>query len=103
LAILVIRDRGLEVKAEFFDTRWEALSGFDKYQAPEDKTPKPACLDEMLKAAEKLSEPFPFVRCDFYAVGDKLYFGELTFTPAGGLHTSETEIDGKSMAEYLQI
>lgn len=35
--------------------------------------------------AEKLSEDFPCVRVDFYNVGGKIYFGELTFTSYGGL------------------
>lgn len=47
--------------------------------------PRPACLDEMIAAARKLSKPFPEVRVDLYAVGGKLYFGEMTFTSLGGM------------------
>ena len=45
----------------------------------------------MLSAAEKLASPFPIVRVDFYNVGEKLYFGELTFTSHGGLMINYTE------------
>ena len=39
----------------------------------------------MILIARKLSEDFAFVRVDFYEVGDQIYFGELTFTPYGGI------------------
>ena len=56
-----------------------------------------------MEISKILSSPFPFVRCDFYVIGDKLIFGELTFTPAGGVLTSQTLIHGKDMGELLNI
>lgn len=44
----------------------------------------PSCLDQMIEVAEGLSEDFPFVRVDFFLVGDSFKFAELTFTPASG-------------------
>ena len=38
----------------------------------------------MMKAAAILAEGFPQVRVDFYDIDGKLYFGEMTFTSAGG-------------------
>lgn len=35
----------------------------------------------MLKYAKKLSAEFAFVRVDFYEFNEKIYLGELTFTP----------------------
>ena len=46
--------------------------------------PKPKHLEEMIQHAENLSKRFPFVRVDFYDTPQQVYFGELTFTPAGG-------------------
>lgn len=46
--------------------------------------PKPFDLDQMISVAEKLAAPFPFVRVDLYEVCQKIYFGELTFTPGDG-------------------
>ncbi len=51
--------------------------------------PKPECLDEMLKIASKLSEPFPEVRVDFYIVNNKPIIGELTFSTGYGYFTDE--------------
>lgn len=45
----------------------------------------PKHLDEMMAMAKALAEPFPFVRVDFYEVGDKVYLGEMTFYSGGGM------------------
>ena len=102
-AILVMHDREVGVKTEFFSEKWEKLENTKKYALPEKGSIKPGCLEEMLEVSRKLSNPFPFVRCDFYIVNDKLYFGEMTFTPAGGLYLSKTNIDGKDMTNFLNI
>ena len=64
--------------------------------APDDlKIENPECVKKVFEYAEKLSAPFPFVRVDFYVVGEKVYFGELTFTPSAGLDGSrlrETDV-----------
>lgn len=69
----------------FYDMDWNLLP-FGK-TIPHDPTldiPKPEMFDEMKKIAKDLCKPFQFVRVDLYQVGGKVYFGELTFFPAGG-------------------
>lgn len=44
----------------------------------------PKNIDEMISVAEKLSEPFEFVRVDLYNVDGKIVFSELTFHSGGG-------------------
>ena len=102
-AIFVMHDRGQQIKTEFFDTKWNRLDNSKKYADVVLSTPKPKCLDKMIEISKKISHPFPFVRCDFYIVDEKLYFGEMTFTPAGGLYTSQTIVDGKEMGELLNL
>jgi len=46
--------------------------------------PKPDNLERLIYCARKLSQPFEFVRMDFYLSSDKIYLSEYTFTPAGG-------------------
>lgn len=46
---------------------------------------KPTNFDLMVEYAKKLSSEFKFVRVDFYEVNNKVYLGELTFTPGAGL------------------
>lgn len=48
------------------------------------RSEKPKHLDEMIWIAERLAEPFPFVRVDFLLAGDRFYTGELTFSPSAG-------------------
>lgn len=70
----------------FFDRNWE-LQRLNRQgkAAPKDfSIPKPEGIDQLFDYAERLSKPFPFVRADFYLEDGKAYFGELTFTPAGG-------------------
>ena len=45
----------------------------------------PSNLNKMIILAEKLSEGKVFMRVDFYNVNGRIYFGELTFFPAGGI------------------
>lgn len=52
---------------------------------------KPEKLAMMLKIAEKLSDGFLFVRVDLYEVDGRVYFGELTFTPATGVMNHFTD------------
>ncbi len=45
----------------------------------------PDNIDEMIAIAEKLSKGFRFLRVDLYDISGQIYFGELTFYPAGGV------------------
>ncbi|MGN0515892.1 ATP-grasp fold amidoligase family protein [Eubacterium sp.] len=69
----------------FYDMDWN-LMPFGK-SIPHNPTvvvPKPYMFDEMKRIAKVLCKPFQFVRVDLYQVGGRIYFGELTFFPAGG-------------------
>ena len=41
-------------------------------------------LKQMVKISKILSSKFEFARIDFYLVKNKIYFGEITFTPQAG-------------------
>lgn len=72
-------------KQQFFDLEWNQLP--IRYVAsPGDEVyPRPDNLKEMISVAEKLSAEFEFVRVDLYNVNNKIYFGEMTFTPNNGV------------------
>ena len=62
----------------YYTMSWERIV----YKEDESQDfPRPKSFDEMVQIARKLSSPFPFVRLDFYEVGGKPIFGEMTFTP----------------------
>ncbi len=87
LYIMICYDRKESGAAKYiyFDRNW-IFQPFDKENQ---KLPigfnssKPKILDELLEYAGILSKGFPFVRVDFYVINDKIYLGELTFTPCG--------------------
>ncbi len=69
----------------FYDMEWNLLPfGKDIPHDPSLEIPKPEMFEEMKKIALDLCKPFQYVRVDLYQVGKKVYFGELTFFPAGG-------------------
>ena len=69
----------------FYDMDWNLMPfGKELEHNPNIEVEKPEGFEEMKEIAEKLSKPFTFVRVDLYQVGGKIYFGELTFFPAGG-------------------
>lgn len=104
LAILILaRSETDGTAAVFMSPEWQLISDVSsKYKRvilPE----KPECLDEMVKAAEILAEPFPFVRVDFYQQNGQAILGEMTFTPAAGINPAETILAGKTMGECISL
>jgi len=64
---------------------------------------KPQSFDKMLDYCRKLSKGFPYVRMDFYDIDGKVYFGEMTFTPAGGLAKYYNDEGQKKLGEMIKI
>lgn len=70
-----------------FDMEWNKLDWtFEDYPEFPYEVPKPQRLDKMIAYAEKLSAGFAYVRVDLYEIDNRVYFGEMTFTPASGLY-----------------
>ena len=70
---------------------------------PNSVIPKPDLLEEMLDVAKKLAEGFRHVRVDLYMVGEKIYFGEMTFTHCSGIGDYSPEEFGYMMGEWLEL
>lgn len=84
----LIGDRNLEKHTghqAFLNMNWEKLDIDDGTYPFFDILPKkPDNWESLIDIAEKLSQGFSYVRVDLYSVSDKVYFGELTFTPSNG-------------------
>jgi hypothetical protein len=61
---------------------WQRLPFTIKGPASPDM-PRPANLDAIIDAAERLAAPFSYMRVDLYSDGRRIYVGELTSVPAG--------------------
>lgn len=69
----------------FYDMDWKLMPfGKELPHNPSLNVQKPELFDEMKNIAKDLCQPFQFVRVDLYQANGKVYFGELTFFPAGG-------------------
>lgn len=73
-----------KVCCTMFDAKWNNLHFNYGENLHDEKIPCPENFDEMLDIARKLSKDFKFVRVDLHNVKGKIYFGEMTFTPASG-------------------
>lgn len=88
----------------YFDRDWNLLMfNPDAKRNPDIEISKPKCLESMLHYAEILSEPFPFVRVDLYCEDDRVIFGELTFTPSGGMDTDNFDSADILMGSHLDL
>jgi hypothetical protein len=71
----------------FYDKSWNKQNfGMKKIPGIPGDVPRPESLNEILSVARSLSADFAYVRVDMYEVRNKLYFGELTFTPSAGFY-----------------
>ena len=99
-------DAAMKVILDLFDLEWHPIpelipSGMEI--AGNGSVARPEKLDEMLSIARKLSKDFKFVRVDLYELKDKIYFGELTFTPGCGVFPYFTEKFDNEMGKKLRI
>lgn len=63
----------------------------------------PSKYDEMVEIAKKLFPQYlNFARLDFYQVGNKIYFGEITLTPTGNTRRYEDDVDAKYLNKRLK-
>lgn len=88
--IFVVSEREDGAKYCTMDIDWNILPYTKKEFMPVNVPLKPAHLKEMVDIAKRLSADFDFVRVDLYDTPSGIFFGELTFTPWGGIMNSYT-------------
>ena len=84
------QDKTKPTTFDFYDAEFNPLDitygGHAHVEKPHEK---PKNFEKMKEIAAKLSKPFPFVRVDFYDLGDRVYVGEMTFYSGGALLSFE--------------
>ncbi len=68
----------------FYSLTWERMPFALNYPNYPEDAPCPENLDTMIKIATTLSEGIDQVRVDLYSSRGEIFFGEMTFTHAGG-------------------
>lgn len=84
--IVLCRGEKTGKRLVFYNEDWKKqdafLRGKEKYKG---ECPKPDNYEQMLSIAKFIANKFTQVRVDMYNVNGKIYIGELTFTPEGGM------------------
>ena len=97
--------RFTEHHANYYDSHGMLLHFGEKKFPPLESanTEIPSNLQEMVNLAEALSAKRPFVRVDFYNVSGKIYFGECTFSPAGGMGRFDPEEWDYTLGSWINL
>jgi len=91
-------------KISFYDMNYEkAPFGRSDYKEFEEKPEKPLNFEKMKELARILSKDIPFLRVDFYEINEKIYFGELTFTPCTGMMPIKPKEYDKILGDMLEL
>ena len=89
---LIITERDVHKRCCAVDENWVEIPHYIRPDLRPTKVPAPPHnLQQMVKYARILSADFECVRVDFYEHNNKVYFGELTFSPTGGFMYSYTD------------
>ncbi|WP_086955993.1 ATP-grasp fold amidoligase family protein [Xenorhabdus innexi] len=100
--VMVCVNRGSgKPKFYFMNRNWEMLPyGVDYTEVKLDCLTKPENFEKLFYYAEKLSQPFPFVRVDLYLNDKVINFGELTFIHSAGM---DKELNNKKQNNVDEI
>lgn len=102
--VLVMSEEDGKRKKAFYNFNWEKV-------VPQNTTKsylksdiiRPNNFNKMIEIAEKLANDFIFVRVDLYSIGEKIYFGELTFFPNGGAVRLPVEKLNKTFGDLIVL
>ena len=101
----VVTNRNKDIRYNNYYIDWKQFDGaqFNGWKKSDEQLNKPECWDKMVKMAEELSKPFPFVRVDLYCIENKIYFSEMTFTPAKGTLIFDDDRADYEISDWLEI
>lgn len=92
------------LKTTFYDTKWNKLDFVNFLPRDTKINPKPEKLDLLIQLCEKLAQGFNYVRVDFYITNEgDIYFGEMTFTPASGVHNWDPKSMDQKIGQMLEL
>ena len=101
-------DRFTDHHRNFYDREWNYVPFTTCYPTnPDHKVEKPAQLEELLRLAEELAQKtvgdIPFVRMDFYIVGERILFGEITFYHGAGIERFYPEEYDRKLGDMIKL
>jgi hypothetical protein len=98
-------NRQFDHHANYYDLKWNMLP-FGEKVCPLKKEVminEPIGFNKMVGLARILAHNIPFLRVDLYNINGRIYFGELTFSPAAGLGIFEPESYDMEIGKLLSL
>lgn len=104
-SLYVVTNRNVDIRYNNYYIDWAPFDGsqFNGWKKTDYPLEKPQNFGEMVNLAETLAKKFPFVRVDIYDINGKIYFSEMTFTPAKGTLILDDDKADFEMGEWLDI
>lgn len=98
-------NRFMEHHANYYDPKWNLLPFGEEVIPPivDKKIDCPKNFDKMLEIAQRLSQGIPFVRIDLYNIQGEIFFGEITFFPAGGMGKFSPQNVDKEIGQFIVL
>lgn len=103
--LYVVTGRGKDIRYTELYIDYTPFDGsqFNGWKKADTSPPKPSNFMDMVKMAEACCKQFPFVRFDLYDINGKIYFSEMTFTPAKGTLILDDDQADFEMGKWLDI
>ena len=86
-----------------YDLEWKKLEFITSLPELKVKLEKPSRFEEMVNITKKICQQFSFVRIDFLHDGQKIFVGEITFTPASGLCQWQPQEYDQILGDWLTL
>ena len=104
-SMYVVTGRNENIRYNNYYIDWTNFDGsqFNGWKKSDKEITPPSNWNKMVEIAELLAKPFTFVRVDLYNINGKIYFGEMTFTPAKGTLILDDDKCDFEMGEWLDI
>ncbi len=104
-SLYVVSGRSKDIRYNNYLIDWTPFDGsqFNGWKKTDEELKKPHHFADMVEMSEILAKPFPFVRVDLYNIDGKIYFSEMTFTPAKGTLILDDDKCDFEMGEWLDI
>jgi TupA-like ATPgrasp len=83
--VVVDQDRFSAHTSTLLHPDWHAFAVEGTFDSADDLPARPPNYGEMVEVAERLAADFEFARIDLYNVDGRIFFGEITHYPGGGL------------------
>jgi len=103
--IQIDSDRFSVHKRDVYTISWNILNFEYVYSKNKYHTEKPELLNKLLTFTDELNKLLnePYIRYDFYLCGNRIYLGEITFHPEGGVGPFDSYESDKYFGSFLKV